>query len=244
MEFSGQVYPNDTVGYFRIATVSGRQPIEPIALGQFLIGSGPSCQLRLGSSGIPEVHTMLAVEQDCIQLSAKAAEPVVYVNGSEVRECELQDGDLVEIADHKMLFRRVGAEERITLDETTFGSVADKTAEELVDKLEEQIHLVEELAQSPDRNLLQLLQAVASSTTGSNESVAESQPPEVSDELQQVKSLLETQHEASRIRLESLTEVLDNVVRQQKLIADTLEVLSNRIQALDSHPNYGNRKSA
>ena len=51
---------------------------------------------------------------------------------------------------------------------------------------------------------------------------------------QELKGILHKHHEASRLRLESLTEVLNNVVKQQKLIADTLEVMSTRIQALDN----------
>lgn len=244
MDFSGHICPNDTIGYFRIAAADGRQPVEPVAVGQFLIGSGPSCQIRLGSSNIPEVHTMLAVEPDQVSLSAKASEPTVFVNGCAVRECKLQDGDLLEIGDHTMLFRRVGAEERITLDETEFTEASGISAEEIVDRLDDQMHLVEELGRTSNDGIVELLTAVAQTAVERHTPIQHGGDRQGSGELQQVLSLLQKHHEASRIRLESLTEVLDNVVQQQKLIADTLEVMSRRIQALDTHPGYDSRKSA
>lgn len=243
MSFSGQVYPNDTVGYFRIASAVGRQPIEPVAVGEFRIGSGPSCQLRLGGGSLPEVHSVLTVETDQIVLNCQAEKPALLLNGSAVSSCELQDGDLVEIGDHRLLFRRVGSEQRITLDETAFGTDSSDSAEDLVDRLNEQLQLVEDLAETPDQNIVELLKAVA--TAGTNQSSASSHTEdETQTDLQQVMGLLQKHHEASRIRLESLTEVLDNVVKQQKLIADTLEVMSNRIQTLDASSGYNQRRSA
>ena len=97
--------------------------------------------------------------------------------------------------------------------------------------MSEQVEIVEELAQTPAEGLAELMQSIANFGT---ETVDAVNGDATGSELQQVKTLLLKHHEASRIRLESLTEVLDNVVRQQKLIADTLEVMSGRIQQLDS----------
>ena len=148
-----------------------------------------------------------------------------------------------------MLFRLSAAEQRITLNEEQFAAADVKqravlvedglNVQQLVDRLEEQLDLVDELTHSPDDAMLDLLKAVAGA--GSKESL---QREDQGSELQEVKQLIQKNQEASRIRLESLTAVLDNVVRQQKMIADTLEVLSDRIQAIDAGPGYQQRRAS
>ena len=229
------------MGYFRIASSTGRQPIEPIAVGEFLIGSGAQCQLRFGDGDIPEVHTTLNVQKDVVMLTCRENHPALRLNGTPENECKLADGDLLEIGTHRLLFRMASAANRITLDEDGFTSVSAPTsAEELVDRLDEQIQLVEELSQTPDQAVMELLQAAQRAAEQENVAVV----PSSSHELREVKELIQKQHDASRIRLESLTEVLDSVVKQQKLIADTLEVLSERVQNLDAATYPQRRASA
>lgn len=244
VSFTGQIYPNNTVGYFRIASVTGRQPIEPVGVGEFLIGSAAHCHLRFGDDGIPAVHTTLHVDREIVLLRSSTTDPPVLVNGQPETECRLSDGDMLELGKHRLLFRLSAAEHRITLNEDQFAvpeaasqstNIRDASnAQQLVERLEEQLDLVEELTHSPDDGMLELLKAVAE--TGESKQLRES------SQLQEVKLLIQKNQEASRIRLESLTAVLDNVVRQQKLIADTLEVLSDRIQSMDTAPAVQQRR--
>ena len=248
MNFSGQCYPDNTVGYFRISTSTGRNPIEPVCVGEFRIGRGADCHLRFDDPALTEIHAVLQVDPGQVKLKTASATPPILVNGTPQTECCLQDGDLVELGDHRLLFRLAEAENRITLDESTFVDSADggDTPEALarvVEQLEEQIHLVEDLAHTPEKGLVELIQAVADRGAGPAESTAVDTTP-ASNELQQVKALIQKHHDASQIRLESLTSVLDNVVRQQKLIADTLEVMSERIQAINTDGFNQRRASA
>lgn len=246
MSFTGQIYPNNTVGYFRIASVTGRQPIEPVGIGEFLIGSAAHCHLRFGEAGIPEVHTTLLVDRDIVRLRSSTTNPPILVNGQQETECRLADGDMLELGQHRLLFRLAAAEQRITLNEDQFAVPIDSresantqdalNAQQLVERLEEQLDLVEELTHSPDDGMLELLKAVTQ--TG------DAKPPRQTSQLQEVKLLIQKNQEASRIRLESLTAVLDNVVRQQKLIADTLEVLSDRIQSMDAGSTVQQRRAS
>lgn len=246
MSFSGQIYPNDTVGYFRIASATGRQPIEPIALGEFRIGSAPHCQLRLGDATIPDIHTVLTVERSGVLLQSRVTDPPVLVNGTPTTESLLLDGDLVELEDHRLLFRMVAEEDRITLDESAFTTNdGDNSTDRLVEKLDEQFDLIEELTRTPDQAVVELLTAVAKTATSQQQPATQpGAANSAATELEQVKNLLQRHHEASRLRMESLTEVLDNVVRQQKLIADTLEVMSARIQALDTDNGYNQHRAS
>lgn len=241
MNYSGHIYPDNTVGYFRVASANGRQPVQPVATGEFLIGSGGQCDLRFGDPGIPEVHTVLQVEEDVVILSCKAESPRLLLNGQPETECKLSDGDMIELGQHRMLFRLAASAERITLDEDGFTEVESGTAvETIVDHIDEQIQLIDELSQTPDQAVMELLQAAQRAEA----EAAVIQAPTSSAELHEVKDLIQKHHEASRIRLESLTEVLDNVVKQQKLIADTLEVLSERVQNVDSSSFPQRRASA
>ena len=97
VSFSGQIYPENTVGYFRLASESGRAPIEPVCQGEFLIGSGPQCQLRLGGPGVPEVHTILIVEAQSITVKPLESQPSLVKNGSPCETGPLEDGDLLEL---------------------------------------------------------------------------------------------------------------------------------------------------
>ncbi len=249
MSFTGQIYPDDTVGYFRIASPTGRQPIEPIPVGDFLIGSASQCHLRFGDAELPEIHTTLNVSRNIVLLQASTTEPPILVNGVVETECRLADGDMLELGSHRMLFRLASAEQRITLDEEEFFQtpVTQESAlvqdasdvEELVDRLEEQLNLVEELTHSPDEAMVDLLKAVAEAGSSSD-----SEAHGTVSELQQVAALIHDQQEASRIRFESLTTVLNNVVNQQKLIADTLEILSGRIQAMDGTKGFPQRRAS
>jgi len=240
VNYSGQIYPDDTIGYFRVASSSGRQPIHPITVGEFLIGSGTQCQLRFGDEDIPEVHSRLSVQKDVVLLQCDAAAPSLLVNGQSETECRLSDGDMMELGPHRMLFRFAAESNRITLDEDSFVQQEEpqQSLEALVDRIGEQIELVEDLAHTPDEAVRALLEASRRAATMDDE-----QTP-ASAELKEVRQLIQTHYEASRVRLESITEVLDNVVRQQKLIADTLEVLSARVQNADSGTTFPPRRAS
>ena len=243
MSFSGQIYPEETVGYFRIASDSGRQPIHPVSIGEFRIGSGASCHLRFGAEGVPEVQAVLSVERDVVLLQAVDPNVPVVVNGATATECRLTDGDLLEVGEYRLLFRLVALQSRITLDEDSFAADTpvdgqSETADRIVTRLGEQIELIEELSRTPEQAVAELMKAVTVTDAAQPVHPHQDSVSESSD-LVAVRALMQKHHEASRIRLESLTQVLDNVVRQQKLIADTLEVMSDRIQALDADKDTG-----
>lgn len=243
MSISGHIFPNDAVGYFRIASPSRRQPIEPVTLGTFLLGSGAECHLRFGDKAIPKVHTELRVEPGRVLMSAREPSPPVYVNGSVETECRLYDGDLLELGSERLLFRYSSAEQRITLNEQEFleglmsrtsdENPQEPTVETLVERLEEQVSLVEELTQNDEDGLADLIRTVARASN-STRTVDSS-----GITLEQVALQIAEQHEANRLRLDSVTGVLNQVVQQQKLIADSLQALSDRVLSFDSTQSTG-----
>lgn len=238
MSISGHVFPNDAVGYFRIASPSRRQPIEPVTVGCFLLGSGSDCHLRFGNDSIPEVHTELTVEPGRVLMSAKAAYPPVYVNGTPETECRLYDGDLLELGTERLLFRFSSAEQRITLNEQEFleglaikdsqTNMPEPTVETLVERLEEQVALVENLTRDDEDGLAELIRSVAAAAGAKSDQAS----GDVS--VQQLAIQVAEHQQSNRLRLDSMTEVLNKVVQQQKLIADSLQALSDRVLSFDA----------
>lgn len=249
MSISGHIFPNDAVGYFRIASPSRRQPIEPVTVGSFLLGSGSTCHLRFGDDNIPEVHTELTVEPGRVMMSAKAAYPPVYVNGTVETDCRLYDGDLLELGSERLLFRFSSAEQRITLNEQEFleglasndqrnsaedGTIIEPTVETLVERLEEQVSLVEELTKNDEDGLADLIRSVAAASSAKS-----GQSDGTNSSLQQLAMQVAEHRDTTRLRLDSMTEVLNKVVQQQKLIADSLQALSERVLSFDTSETSG-----
>lgn len=258
MSISGHVFPNDAVGYFRIASPTRRQPIEPVTVGSFLLGSGGDCHLRFGDETIPAVHTELTVEPGRVMMSAKVAYPPVYVNGTVETECRLYDGDLLELGTERLLFRFSSADQRITLNEREFlegldsnseqitaqnSVMAEPTVETLVERLEEQVSLVEELTQNDEDGLADLIRSVAAASASKSGESGDSH-----SSLQQLAMQVAEHRDSTRLRLDSMTEVLNKVVQQQKLIADSLQALSERVLSFDasqaSGTDYTTRKAS
>lgn len=222
--------------------------MEPFTAGEIRIGSGRGCQLRFGDPGIPDVHTTITVTPEAVILQCHCQQPELIVNGSPVTECRLHDGDMLELLDHRLLLRLTHCEDRITLDEDSFAAGGDTvSAEQIVDRLQEQVELIESLTDYPEQQIARLLHAAVEASRprdGASVTVPASTQTSSDHNLQLILSLLQKQHEAGRIRMESLATVLNNVVHQQKIIADTLETLSSRIQSLDNNLYPHRRASA
>lgn len=70
---------------------------RPVTSSRFLIGSGPACDLRLGGSEIPPVHSLIVVEHEGIVIEAMAPAPALIHNGRPTTSATLQDGDSIRI---------------------------------------------------------------------------------------------------------------------------------------------------
>ena len=98
--------PGDTVAYLRIADGNRRFPFRPVSSGMFLIGQGPSCDLRLGMSGIPSIHSVIQLNEESAEIIRVADRPALIVNGEAVERSQLCHGDVVEIGDVRLAFHR------------------------------------------------------------------------------------------------------------------------------------------
>ena len=97
--------PRDAVAFLRVADSDARFPIRPISEGTFLIGHGSACDLRLGDHEVPALHSILRVTRTSASITLMAERPELIVNGEAVQRAVLQDGDIVEIGDVRVVFR-------------------------------------------------------------------------------------------------------------------------------------------
>ena len=101
------ILPQDTVACLQLADNGRRIPFRALTPGLFLIGSGPSCDLRLGESGVPSLHSMIRVDETGAQIALLCAGPPLFVRGVQVPCADLADGDILEIGGFRAVYRSV-----------------------------------------------------------------------------------------------------------------------------------------
>ena len=71
--------------------------MRPVSTPRFLIGSSSRCDLRLGGTQIPPLHTLIVDDGADVWVEAMAAEPPLLVNGRAETSARLADGDRIAI---------------------------------------------------------------------------------------------------------------------------------------------------
>ena len=97
--------PADAIACLKLAANGRRFPFRPLTNGLFLIGSGPSCDLRLGESGIPSLHSRIEISGKTATISCIGDNPGLFINGQPAVSARLADGDLIEIGDFRAVFQ-------------------------------------------------------------------------------------------------------------------------------------------
>ncbi|MBS0264420.1 MAG: hypothetical protein JSS02_20965 [Planctomycetes bacterium] len=141
---------------------------RPVNSPRYLIGSGTSCNLRLGGDEIPALHSIITTNGRDITLEAIAAEPALIVNGVLVASTQLHDGDVIHLGQVELLARLeaghspagVAPHADQTADTETERSLADLSAPELVDLIEAEEHEIEDFEGRQQLGLQALVQAV------------------------------------------------------------------------------------
>ncbi|MEY3172665.1 MAG: hypothetical protein RLZZ436_578 [Planctomycetota bacterium] len=103
------ILPGDTVACLQLADNGRRIPVRALTPGLFLIGSGPSCDLRLGEAGVPSLHSMIRVEDSGSQIALLCGGPPLLVRGLQVSCADLTDGDVLQIGGFRAVYRSVQA---------------------------------------------------------------------------------------------------------------------------------------
>jgi hypothetical protein len=132
---------------------------------RFLIGAGATCDLRLGGERMPALHCIITIAGREIALEAIAAEPALTVNGRLVRNALLHDGDMIGVGEVELLARLeaghapAAVESPVGISNSPIDAdrpLADISAAELVDLIEQEEHAIEEF-ESRERDGAQAL---------------------------------------------------------------------------------------
>jgi hypothetical protein len=122
----------------------------------------------LGGEGIPALHSIITVSGRDIHLEAISAEPALVVNGRQIQQTALSDGDLIVIGDVELLAR---LEARHTPGEAQAASasapqaevdrpLSELTAAELVELIEQEERQIEDAERRQHIGRLALVEAV------------------------------------------------------------------------------------
>lgn len=141
---SNRVEPSEPMLYLEIVKGATRFPNRPVYEGVFLIGSGPNCDLRLGGSETPAVHSIVRAAADDVHIESLTRRPSLRVNGSPCERAGLRDGDRIQIGSIQMIARFRLVPSAPVMMQPNPDQVSELTAEQLIDLLEEDLALVEE----------------------------------------------------------------------------------------------------
>lgn len=161
------VTPNQPM--LRILRGKSQYPLRAIDQSQFLIGAGSNCQIQLSAGEIPMIFAVLRLDDEgCCLVEAMHSEPAMIVNGTRQRSVSLRHGDRVAIGSYEFEFLSpAGNEGQNSLKLDAFvaaqpnipypliipqvpADLSALSAEELVDRIERELELLELLGEFDD----------------------------------------------------------------------------------------------
>ncbi len=209
-DFSALLPPH-TVACLKLANDGRRFPFRPLTSGHCLIGSGAACDLRLGESGIPSLHSSIELAGGAARVTLLASAPALCINGQAVSHADLHDGDLLEIGDFRAVFHFCAPAQQPDLQSNS------KTQDSAVqERLLELAATARSAAQESGPAVPELPVAPASRQ--------DLEDPDADDLILRL-DLLDR-------RVEDSAKVLRELVRQQRIVADVLQRMAVQLEQL------------
>ena len=217
------------------------QPFRPTVEGRLVLGSARECDVRLGSAGMPAVHSQVHVDDGGeAWIEAIAADPPLLVNGESCDTVVLSEGDRIVVGPFAFTWRAVG-DKSAAAAAVSADAAADSDElllSELLDRLERDMALVAGRDEATRRAAATVVEAALETIYGG---VAGSRPVEGDraalvaklDELTQRIEANESAH------ADSVSDLLDT---QERLVAQ-VESLVSRLMGEQSDDD-GLRASA
>lgn len=152
----------------RIVRGKSQYPLRSIDREAFLIGAGSNCQIQLSAGEIPMNCAVLRPQGAECLIESLHSEPAMYVNGSRLRSARLQSGDRVVIGPYEFEFlaQQISEEPACIPLHASSPVIAERpfpllvpqvppnlsalSAEELVDRIERELELLELLGEFDD----------------------------------------------------------------------------------------------
>lgn len=247
--------PPDAIAYLRFPDGDVKFPVRPVPAGDFLIGSGADCDLRLGDGVLPPLHSVLRATAKDASWTRLVRSPELLINGESVRQSPLHDGDLVEIGPFRLIFRFASEQSEISLQEllktddrqkTNAGTTPVWSTHQLVEMLEQELRQLDELDRTAQHGIQELLTTIDSMfrrLRWNEQKTSEGRSDETriqnaleNDELHR---LLQYQTE----KIDVLSDVLEQVIQQQRVMADVLHGLTERLTRMSIQTSARRRAS-
>lgn len=240
--------PGDTIAYLRLADSERRFPFRPVAQGLFLIGQGPACDLRLGLENLPALHSVIQADSKKVEIQRLAESPELIVNGEPVDQAKLHHGDLIEIADVRVVFYSCSPVSLAVCPEAANASTM--STRQIVEGLESELHLISADATRRDK-IQELLkaaqQAVDACQFAQTIRFADYAPKPASaddDGAAQFRTLVLSRLTSQETRLDEICNVLEQVVNQQQMIATALQCVAERLDEMQSGTHSSTRRAS
>lgn len=225
-----------------------RNPLRPVLSDRFLIGSAAACDLTLAGS-VPSLHSVIVAEDGGYRWESLCEQSLIH-NGRSTRSTLLTDGDTVVVGEIELTARIVDWSTSRQIesqddspqpdtpieDSSPVPSAADMSAAELVDRLEQEIQLVEQFESRRQLGLEALLQAAAKHVPAAEAKSEHAQPVSDAQVVQQqlgklvsrlnscVSSLEERAGEIARERI-NLAETIALAIQRERELIDRLHAL-------------------
>lgn len=138
--------------YLEIIKGSTEFPNRPVYEGVFLIGSGSNCDLRIGGSNTPAVHSVVRADDGRVHIESLSRKPALRVNAQPCEAATLSDGDCIQVGSIQMVarFQPLAAATTLPIPVAPQPAATEEdpetanlSAEELLTLLEQDIALVE-----------------------------------------------------------------------------------------------------
>lgn len=224
-----------------------RFPVRPLPAGRLLIGSGAECAVRLGDPSVPPRHSLLLLSAASAQLETLSDRFELIVNGTARRRAELHDGDLLEFGASRLIFRRILPQQDVSQPSpATHEPSADApggtpslppeseatqlTPGQFVLRLQAELELIQLHTHSTVDGLSELLHAAEQLRAA--DSAARTAGPHAALPDASAGDRLERELSQQESRIAAVERIVEQVVRQQQMMADALHTISERLAEL------------
>ncbi len=219
MRVSGQLATDDAVAWIGVQSPSLPHRMESVSAGVFQIGRGATCHLRLGDECIPEVLALIIADRQRARVSCQVEIPQILLNGEPVQDSPLFDGDILEAGPYTLVFRRLQtAALAVKPDEDVHSDPSALSAEQLVNRLDDEFATIEALDRTPVTGLREMMARITELPVDADDG------PHVIpiDDVRALLRVLEQGQHRLRLQQEEILQQLDRLTRQNEQIAASL----------------------
>lgn len=223
---------------FNIVKGQTRYRTRHIFKNRYLIGSDENCDLQLGDSNIPKLHSILLYDGQAVKFEAIAESPMTFINNQKRSEAILTEGDFVKIGKFEMQIDKITRNSKTTAEqEDNFDSLADLSAIQLVNQIETELNSVERVEKQKQLGVSALMQAIQSSGTQDDKliDIAAEHEPQIISQIEQIVNCLQEISQELDLRAEQISQRERQYLAVAAQLLDSQQQLTGQLETLADH---------